>query len=121
MFSTAGVSRGSQTQRPYPSLVPPMTYSRLRTSAGRKSRMPRAGWVLAEDIELALVYFAGNHNLKSERGSSPTGREQVIRRLRRLRRTSHEEAQEAQKGFAEFVCAFCAFLRLFPLSAFFYL
>jgi len=27
--------------------------------------MPRAGWVLADDIELALVYFAGNHNLKT--------------------------------------------------------
>jgi hypothetical protein len=29
--------------------------------------MPRAGWVLAEDIDLALEYFAGNHNLKLDR------------------------------------------------------
>src|SRR5882724_6763891 len=97
MFSTAGVSNGSNPKRSYTSLITPMTYSRLRTSAGRKSRMPRAGWVLAEDIELALVYFAGNHNLKSERGSSPTAREQIIRRFHRLRRTSHKEAQEAQR------------------------
>jgi hypothetical protein len=27
-----------------------MTYSRLRTSAGKKSRIPRAGWVFGEGI-----------------------------------------------------------------------
>jgi hypothetical protein len=27
-----------------------MTYPRLRTSAGKKSRMPRAGWVFGEGI-----------------------------------------------------------------------
>jgi hypothetical protein len=32
--------------------------------------MPRAGWVLAEDIELALEYDAGNHNPKLDRHSS---------------------------------------------------
>src|SRR5258707_13322069 len=54
-----------------------MTYSRLRTSAGRKSSMPRAGWVLADDIELALEYFAGNHNLKWSCVSSAGGRNRV--------------------------------------------
>src|SRR6266545_66018 len=43
----------------------PMTYSRLRTSSGRKSRIPRAGCVLGEGIRLAR-----HHNLKSRRVSS---------------------------------------------------
>jgi hypothetical protein len=63
-----------------------MTYSRLRTSAGRKSRMPRAGWVLAEDIDLALEYNAGNHNLKLE----PDGIHR-LRRFHRLEKTSDGE------------------------------
>jgi hypothetical protein len=44
-FSTAGVSSGSNPYRSYTRRMTPMTYSRRRTSSGRKSRMPRAGSV----------------------------------------------------------------------------
>src|SRR5947208_941734 len=42
----------------------PMTYSRLRTSAGKKSRMPRAGFVLLIAIKRRF-YTTGRYFLKT--------------------------------------------------------
>src|SRR5581483_3180590 len=46
MFSNAGVSSGSNPYCRYTSRTTPMTYSRRRISAGRKSRVPDGGLVL---------------------------------------------------------------------------
>ena len=50
MFSTAGVSSGSNPYRSYTSAMTLITYCRRRTSSGKKSRIPRAGPVFIATV-----------------------------------------------------------------------
>src|SRR5258708_16587421 len=75
MFSSAGVSSGSNPYRSYTRRTTSITYCRRRISSGRKSRMPRAGpvsWGI--EVSVCSLQFAVYSLRSSSRrsGRSPT-------------------------------------------------